>query len=96
MRVLKAGDSDVNEQVRHLSLKDALDIKGIMKEKLGIDFEVVDKHRLKTIDKILKRGKINTPEEYELVYNRVDEIYADPDKSEETAKLDAMLANYGK
>lgn len=95
IKALKAADDSINEEVKHLSLKHALEIKKILKERLGIDFEVVEKLRLKTIDKILKRGKIKTPEEYELLNNRVDEILADPSKSEEMAKIDKMLSNYG-
>lgn len=95
VKVLKAGDRDVDEFVRQLSLREVLEIKTILKEKLGIDFEAVDKHRQKMINKVLKRGKITTREEYDFIYSRMEEISADPNKLEEIAKIDKMLTNYG-
>ena len=67
-----------------------------MKEKLGIDFEVVDKLRLKAIEKLLKKGKVRTPEEYELLQNRAEEIYADPNMIEELTRINLLLAAYHK
>ena len=96
IKALKAADSDNNEQVRHMPLQLALELKKLFKEKLNIDFDVVDKVRIKTIEKILKKGKISKPEEYELLLNRVDEIYADPNKTDEVKRLNELLAAYHK
>ena len=48
----------------------------------------------KTIDNILKRGKISNREEYEVVINRVDEIFADPTNAEELKSLNELLTIY--
>lgn len=96
IKVLKDADSDINEQVKHMPLSLALELKKNFKEKLNIDFNVVEKVRIKTIEKILKKGEISSPEEYELLYNRVDEIYADPKKVDEIKRLNELLAAYHK
>ncbi|MEJ5962752.1 hypothetical protein [Pedobacter immunditicola] len=97
MKPLKAISIDIDDQViRHMPLSMANKLKGLFKEKLHIDYEAVDKARLKAIQKILKKGKISTGEEYELAFNRVDEIYAERDKADEVKQLNELLTAFDK
>lgn len=97
MKPLKAASNDIDDQViRHMPLSMAMELKKLFKEKLNIDFEAVDKARLKAIQKILKKRKISTGEEYELVLNRVDEIYAVGDKTDEVKQLNELLTAFDK
>jgi hypothetical protein len=92
---LKAMNKDIDNQVlKHMPLQMAADFKKIFKEKLGIDFEAVDKVYDKAIEKILKKGKIVNAEEYELILTKVDEIYADPNKEVEVKRLNDLLTAY--
>lgn len=92
IRPLKAASRDIDDQViRHMPLSMAIELKRLFKEKLSNDFETVDKARLKAIEKILKKGKISREDEYELVLNRIDEIYADKNKIAEVKELNKLL-----
>ncbi|MES2654047.1 MAG: hypothetical protein V4620_00560 [Bacteroidota bacterium] len=95
-KVLRAADNDINEQIKHMPILLALELKSILKEKLNIDFEIVDKLQIKAIEKVVKRGKINKPEEYELLLNRVEEIYTDLSLKDEVKQLNELLAAYVK
>lgn len=97
IRPLKSMSNDIDNQVlRHMPLSMALRLKAFFKDKLGIDFEAVNKARLQAIDKILKKGKISSPGEYELLIERVDEVYTDAEKSGELECLNELLAAFDK
>jgi hypothetical protein len=97
LKPLQAMNRDIDNQIlKHMSFQMASDIKRLFKEKLGIDFEEVDKTYKKVIEKIFKRGKIANTVEYELLENRLDEIYADPNKEGEVKQLNELLAAYHK
>lgn len=92
IKPLKSMSNDIDSQViRHMPLAMVLKLKAFCKEKLDINFEAVDKARIKMIEKILKKGKISNPEEYGLVLSRIDEIYSEPSKSEEMKHLNELL-----
>jgi len=94
---LKSMSNDIDNQVlRHMPLSMALKLKAFFKEKLDVNFEAVDKARIKRIEKILKKGKISNPEEYGLVLSRIDEIYSEPSKSEEMKHLNELLLAFDK
>lgn len=91
IKVLRAMSKDIDEQVlKHMSLSMTLELKAYF-GRLNIDFEAVDKARLKAIDKIVKKKKISGPGEYELIINRVDEIYDEPTRVEELNILNGLL-----
>ena len=95
IKPLKIMSVDIDDQViRHMPLSMAIEFKSYLKEKLNIDYNVTNKKRKKTIDNILKRGKISNREEYEVVINRVDEIFADPTNAEELKSLNELLTIY--
>ena len=88
IKPLQSMSNDIDSQVlRHMPLSMALNLKAVFMEKLNVNFEAVDKARIKMIDRILKKGKISNSEEYRLVLSRIDEIYSEPDKSEELGLL---------
>lgn len=95
-RALKEASNDINEQVRHMPLSLAIELKRLFKNELNIDFDVVDKLRLKEIEKILKIGKVLTDEQYRLLEDRVDEIYTDADKVNELNQINSVLLTYHK
>lgn len=93
--VLKSMSNDIDNQVsKHMPLSMALDLKRLFKKELDIDFEAVDKARLKEIDRIIKRGKIVTPNGYELLVDHVDEIKTDITKSNEIKLLNNLLLSF--
>jgi hypothetical protein len=95
IKPLKAMSTDIDNQVlRYMPLTLAEELRILFKESLNIDYDVVDKARLKAIEKILKKGKISNPDEYELLLNRVDEIYLDNSKSNEVIEINKILVNY--
>lgn len=97
IKPLRAASNDIDDQVvRHMPLSMALELKSFFKAKLGIDFDIFERARLKSIEKILKKGKINNPQEYELILNRVDEVYLDISKAEEIERLNNLLITYDK
>lgn len=97
LKSLKAMSNDIDNQViKQMPLSMALELKIFFRQKLGIDFEAVNKARLKAIDKIRKKGKISNSSEYELLLERVDEIYADAEKLGELERLNELLAAFDK
>lgn len=97
LKPLKAMSRDIDNQVlKHMPLTMAIKLKELFKEELNINFDAVEKAILKSIDKIVKKGKISNASEYELLLNRVEEIYSDESKKEEVEKLNMLLADYHK
>ena len=58
--------------------------------------KIEDKGNLKKIDQIIKRGSIKNNKEYELLLNRVEEIFSDKDKKKEVLLINKLLADYHK
>jgi hypothetical protein len=97
IRPLRAASNDIDDQViRHMPLSMALELQSFFKSKLGIDLDIFEKARLKSIEKVLKKGKINNPQEYELLLIRVDEVHLDVGKAEEIERLNNLLITYDK
>jgi len=93
VKPLKAMSTDIDDQVmRHMPLATAMDFKNVLNEKLKIDYDIFEKKRKKLIEKIIRKGKIANREEYELIINRLDEIFADSDKVDELKALNELLA----
>lgn len=92
---LKAASNDIDDQVlNHMPLKEALSFKALLKEKYNIDYEIIGKARARTIQNILKKGKISSFNDFELIKSRVDSIYADPEYTEEMEELNKLLLDY--
>ncbi len=79
-----------------MRIKGAIELGEILKKELGEDIELIEKKRLKAIDKILKRGKIMNLDEYKLLHTHVEEIYDKPDKTNELKLMNGLLSTYEK
>jgi hypothetical protein len=87
---------DINEMAKALSPSEYGELNAILNERFGKDLNGINPITDKKIVKVLKEGKISSPTEYELLLNRVEEIYSDESKKEEVVKLNELLANYHK
>lgn len=76
--------------------KEKKEIREILKEKLGENFEQTDLKNLEKINKIIKRGKVNTLKEYALLQQRIEEIYTDKSKKLEVLEINKLLADFHK
>jgi hypothetical protein len=95
IKPLRAFSADIDDQVlRHMPLAIAVEFKNLIKEKLKIDYEDVEKAFTRVIDRILKNEKISNNQEYELVVNRIDEIFTDHTRSEELKTLNKLLTAF--
>lgn len=95
LKSLQTMSRDIDNQVlKPMPTAMALKLKKIFKEKLGIEYVLVDKDYSNQIQKILKRGKILDDKEYELLLNRADEIHQDSEKSEELSQINILLSVY--
>ncbi len=95
LKPLRAFSADIDDQVlRHMPLAIAVEFKNLIKEKLKIDYEDVEKAYVRVIERILKNGKISSGQEYELVTNRIDEIFTDHTKADELKTLNKFLTEY--
>src|SRR6202049_4743110 len=81
IKPLKAISADIDDQIiHHMPLPIAVEFKNLIKEKLKINYESVEKAYIRVIERILKKKKISNREEYELAVNRIDEIFANNTK----------------
>jgi Zn-dependent M16 (insulinase) family peptidase len=95
IKPLKAMSAEIDDQVIcHMPLSMAVEFKNLIKEKLKINYDDVDKAHMKVVERILKKEKISNGEEYKLIVNRIDEIFADINKAEELKKLNKLLLEY--
>jgi hypothetical protein len=95
IKSLRAFSADIDDQVlRHMPLAIAVEFKNLIKEKLKIDYEDVEKAYSRVIERILKNGKISNSQEYELVVNRIDEIFTDHTRAEELKALNKLLTEF--
>lgn len=95
IKPLRAFSADIDDQVlRHMPLAIAVEFKNLIKEKLKIDYADVEKAFARVIDRILKNQKISNSQEYELVVNRIDEIFTDHTKAEELKMLNNLLTEF--
>jgi hypothetical protein len=95
IKPLKAMSAEIDDQViRHMPLSMAVEFKNLIKEKLKIAYDDVDKAHLKIIERILKKEKISNTEEYKLIVSRIDEIFTDVTKAQELRRLNALLVEY--
>lgn len=95
IKALKEMSAEIDDLViRHMPLTMAIEFKNLIREKLNINYDLVDKAHSKVITKILKKKKISTPEEYKLIATRIDEIFADLTKANELKKMTQLLAEY--
>lgn len=73
-----------------------LELKRQFKEKLNIDLDTIEIGLMKSLAKVIKKGKISTEDEYRLVEWRIDEISANENSRDEVEKLNNLLISYQK
>ena len=88
---LRAANKDINTMFKEMPYKDMNILLKLFKEKLGEDISIIEQKNIQKINSILKRGKIKTPQEYELVMNRVEVTYSDKTKEQEIMELNKLL-----
>jgi hypothetical protein len=85
---------DLNEEARYLPKKDLDRLNAVLKEKFGEDLSENRKKDLVKIDRIRKRGRIRSENEFRLVKERTEEIWQDDDKEEENEALNKLLTEF--
>lgn len=85
---------DYNDMTTDLTPNDQSELNQILKDKFGFDLSNVNDKNLKKIQQIIHRGHLNSDEEFRLLSNREDEIYADDSKKDETATLQKLMKDY--
>ena len=93
-RGIKCAFNDVNDAAFDLDSKQYKELNHILYLKFGISLDNQNKKIIKKIKTILKRGHIKNIDEYRLVSERVERIYADDDKKEEVETLNNLLADF--
>ncbi|WP_293916359.1 MULTISPECIES: hypothetical protein [unclassified Sphingobacterium] len=97
MKPLKSMNADIDNQImKHMPFPMAKKIKILFDERLGINYDLVSLDQKKSISAVIKRQKILTRYEYELLLERVDDICGDVNQEEELSKLNLLLAAYEK
>lgn len=70
--------------------EDSIELYSIYHNELGEDFELTQSKKLKII---LKEG-IHTLEDYDIVQDRINQIFQKPDTTKERESLNALLRKY--
>lgn len=87
---------DLNDWAKDLPPKELEELNQILLEKFGFNLKKYDSKNSAKIKRIIKRGTINNDDEYRLLLDRVDEIYADENTKDEVDILNGLLADYDK
>ncbi len=94
-KYLKSMSVDIDDQVRrHMPLHLAQELRKIFREKLNINYDAVNIASTKTINRILKKGRISNVKEYQLLLNKTDEIYTNPNEADMVTRINELLASY--
>ena len=94
LRGLRAVKRDMREWAAGLSPDRHQKLDKLLRERFGRGLVEESKEFHKEVKRILKRGKIKTPDEYRLLTSYMDQIYADDSKRAEAAKVDQLLATF--
>ena len=93
---LKYLSKDIIEWAKGLSQIDFASLQELLIKKFGTNMSQSDDKIIIEINRILKRGKINNKEEYNLLLEEVEEIYLDIDKKDKVEVINNLLASYSK
>ena len=91
---LRLASKDLDYWLKEMPPEDYLELAGILKSEIQEDVFKNEKNRVLLIKKVLKRGKINSIEEYELLSNRTDEIYDKNKYEKELLKINQLLKDF--
>jgi hypothetical protein len=62
-----------------------------LRNRFGVGLKAAEKKRQKMIGNILKRGVVETEDEYRMLLDRADEIHADQKKNEDLKAINLLL-----
>ncbi|MCL4684864.1 hypothetical protein KJ059_08940 [Myxococcota bacterium] len=94
LRGLKMVARDVREWATALSPADQQRLDEVLREQFGRGLTEEAEGLRAEVGRILRRGQIDTQDEYRLLLSRADEIYADPSKQDELKSINELLAGY--
>ena len=94
LRGLKCIFNDINDDANDLDEINKNSLNEILNGKFGFGLEYFNGKTLSKIKSITKRGRIENVDEYRLVSERVERIYADDKKKEELDALNSLLADF--
>lgn len=93
LRGLKLAAKDIVKWSRLMDEKLVSQLNDKLIEKFGVDLNSFN-NMMSQIKSIIKRGVINSLDEYKLIFDYFEEIYTDEDKDEETDKISRLLEDY--
>jgi len=86
---------DINSDLREeLPPQKYFELKRLFKEQLGEDIETEEKKYFEKIEKIKKRGKIKTENEFRLIDSHINLIFHDEKNTTEVQQLEKLLATF--
>jgi len=86
---------DINSDLREeLPPQKYFELKRLFKEQLGEDIETEEKKYFEKIEKIKKRGKIKTENEFSLIDSHINLIFHDEKNTTEVQQLEKLLATF--
>ena len=86
---------DINEYAMESMNKQALQmLNRKLRQEFGFDLNDFSNHNNRRIQNILRRGVIGNEEEYRLVSDKVEEIYADDSQDQLVCKLNDLLGAF--
>ncbi|MBI1782551.1 MAG: hypothetical protein HYR66_14490 [Sphingobacteriales bacterium] len=91
---LKAANRDIDIMIREMPYKDASNLLKLFQKELNENYDLIHKKYQLKIQKILQKGKINTPQEYEMVAGWVEYYHADESKKKEVEDLNKILISF--
>ena len=95
IKVLKSGEKEIYLQLKEMSPQNQLELKELFKQKLNIDISFQEELFDQSIKKILKRGKINSDEEYLILMDKMDNL-KEIKTNNQIRKINKLLLEYQK
>ena len=86
--------TDLAEWCRHSPVAMRKVVSSTLQRKVGRPLSYFEHARLARIERIVKRGKIRSDDEWRIVEERVQELCEEPDSSHETEILNQLLWRY--
>lgn len=94
VRGMREALADNLEDLQDYSGEQLRVLDALLQERAGVRLDGLQQRRLARLAAIRERGRISTEGQFRLVLARVDEVYADPERSGEVAELNGLLAEY--
>jgi hypothetical protein len=92
LRGLKMLRRDLTEWARGLPHRYVAELDALLRAQFGEGLTEEAKAQRKEVQDIVRRGYIETNDEYRLLVSYMDEIYSDPSRQEEAKAINALLA----